>query len=530
MSIGRLIAAAPLLLAISTALESSLFFASESASAQLTANDHQHDGEGPAIRAGMVWEGWYKPSESQRLPFRMKITQVRGNSLEGEMWILGADNSEADGLTIAGTMNAAGHFEMSFIGRIKGTFLKHSLKDGRLEGDVVQDRVRGKWIVPSANSDGTIEGTSRLSVAGSRRALPRQPSKRRIATLSEPNRSNRVSRQSAVGERYVIDWDFDARKAIVAPTGEILVPLPADEPYQKTLWEIEGVVDYRVIDADGGQLIAVRPADSLFRLRVSVQPTLREIPRAKKQGGIPADAVASLNGSAAFAAKNPRTAAVAQSLKADDPVQTVENIRAWIKKNMSYRFSAALKEREALANGKVDAILEAKRGDCGSHASLFVALCRQAGVPARVIWGPAPMLDMSTLEQRTLKPVQDLGPPDKETGLPSNFQELGDFSGHAWAEVYIDGWGWIPLEPQDAATPLGRVPPYVPFNRQAPMSEGMGNETALALLNVIRMNYFPILEKSGHSATAPKKGKTVRPKTTRTRKTTNSPKSFPGAK
>ena len=58
-------------------------------------------------------------------------------------------------------------------------------------------------------------------------------------------------------ESYVIVWDFDATKAAPAATGEILIPAPSNEPYQKVKWELSGVRTQRAINVEGGKLVAV---------------------------------------------------------------------------------------------------------------------------------------------------------------------------------------------------------------------------------------------------------------------------------
>ncbi|HEX4960729.1 MAG TPA: transglutaminase domain-containing protein [Thermoanaerobaculia bacterium] len=60
-------------------------------------------------------------------------------------------------------------------------------------------------------------------------------------------------------------------------------------------------------------------------------------------------------------------------------------------------------------------MLRTRRGDCGQFSSLFVALCRVIGIPARPLVGSlrTPWVD----------------------------------SGHVWAEFWIDGAGWIPADP-----------------------------------------------------------------------------------
>jgi len=60
-------------------------------------------------------------------------------------------------------------------------------------------------------------------------------------------------------------------------------------------------------------------------------------------------------------------------------------------------------------------LFKARRGDCGTHGLLFMAMCRYAGVPARWQsgWVTAPV----------------------DSGM------------HDWAEFYVEPWGWLPADP-----------------------------------------------------------------------------------
>jgi hypothetical protein len=98
------------------------------------------------------------------------------------------------------------------------------------------------------------------------------------------------------------------------------------------------------------------------------------------------------------------------------------------KKNMNVAFASALE------------VCKSREGDCTEHAVLLAALCRAAGIPARVVMG-----------------VEYL---------------YGIWGGHAWNEVWIDG-AWYPL---DATNGFGFVDPlHLPMARMS-MKEGAGAE------------------------------------------------------
>ncbi len=64
-------------------------------------------------------------------------------------------------------------------------------------------------------------------------------------------------------------------------------------------------------------------------------------------------------------------------------------------------------------------------GDCGAQSAYFSALCRAAGIPARTTGGYQMI-----------------------TGRPG---------GHFWAEFYLEGYGWLPVD-----TSVAQIPHYIP--------------------------------------------------------------------
>ncbi len=134
--------------------------------------------------------------------------------------------------------------------------------------------------------------------------------------------------------------------------------------------------------------------------------------------------------------------------------EALARIADWVSSNIAYDESVS-----ALPNyAELGALwaLNARRGACLQFARLFVALARAAGIPARLVEGFS---------------VQ---PPGVEGGRLT----------HAYAEAYIPGYGWLPVEPQRGGGWLGLVPPapgYVALVRGAGEREE-GVQTSLYAL------------------------------------------------
>jgi transglutaminase-like putative cysteine protease len=97
-----------------------------------------------------------------------------------------------------------------------------------------------------------------------------------------------------------------------------------------------------------------------------------------------------------------------------DEVDTVKKIHDFVVQSLSYDKSKAQDEMSE-TYGAARA-LELKSGVCVEYADLFVALCRAKGIPAKSVGG-----------------------------IPTEGDNLG--KGHAWAEVYLTGYGWVPTDP-----------------------------------------------------------------------------------
>ncbi len=104
----------------------------------------------------------------------------------------------------------------------------------------------------------------------------------------------------------------------------------------------------------------------------------------------------------------------------------------------------------------IDTFLRVKRGYCQQFAGTFAALARSVGLPTRVAVGFTPG-------------VQDTG--------VSNQYDVKGAQAHAWPEVYLGQYGWVPFEP----TP-GRGAPdeasYLGVPAQQDTGRGIGPDSS----------------------------------------------------
>lgn len=131
---------------------------------------------------------------------------------------------------------------------------------------------------------------------------------------------------------------------------------------------------------------------------------------------------------------NPQLKALADRLRQTSPLDTARQIFDWVSQNMTYK-GYVRQSRGALY------ALKYRTGDCTEYAALFVALCRAAGIPARIVGGFSCPRDMVV--------------------------RLGDY--HNWAEFYLDN-RWQLADPQEKVF-MRNDKYYVVFKKVSP-SEG----------------------------------------------------------
>ena len=99
----------------------------------------------------------------------------------------------------------------------------------------------------------------------------------------------------------------------------------------------------------------------------------------------------------------------------DDLYAAVFKIADWTKNNINYNLSTLTAE----VSQKASWVLQNKQGVCDELTSLFIALLRAVGIPARFVSGIS------------------------YTNSPLFPEQWGP---HGWAEVYFPGYGWVPYD------------------------------------------------------------------------------------
>ena len=100
---------------------------------------------------------------------------------------------------------------------------------------------------------------------------------------------------------------------------------------------------------------------------------------------------------------------IADGIEGQTEIDVVKNIYDYVLDNLEY---SSLGRKDF---GAVKAI-QLGKGDCTEYSDLFVALCRAKNIPARV-----------------------------ESGYTVGFGKAS--TRHNWAEVYLQGYGWVPFDP-----------------------------------------------------------------------------------
>lgn len=126
---------------------------------------------------------------------------------------------------------------------------------------------------------------------------------------------------------------------------------------------------------------------------------------------------------------NPRTRALARQWRAETPddAALVERALAWIRGEFAYTLTTPLAGRHAVD----EFLFEQKAGFCEHYSSAFAVLMREAGIPTRVVTGYV----------------------GGYRNAYGNYWIVRRMDAHAWNEVWLEGRGWVRVDPTAAVAP-----------------------------------------------------------------------------
>jgi protein-glutamine gamma-glutamyltransferase len=198
------------------------------------------------------------------------------------------------------------------------------------------------------------------------------------------------------------------------------------EPHQRhwifpldvvTQWGGRGA--YRTSDL---QLFARRPISTLASF------DLESSPRYRVEGRLPA--AMNATDTRLPEGRNARSLALAQEMRARTGSDQAF-IRAALSMFREQEYYYTLEPPRLELNSVDDFLFNTKRGFCEHFASAFTVMARAAGIPARVITG---------YQGGEYNPM-------------SGYLTVRQSDAHAWSEVWLDGQGWVRVDPTAAVAP-----------------------------------------------------------------------------
>jgi protein-glutamine gamma-glutamyltransferase len=128
---------------------------------------------------------------------------------------------------------------------------------------------------------------------------------------------------------------------------------------------------------------------------------------------------------------NPRTRHLSKTLRDEHPSE-MEYVGAVLQMFNEQPYYYTLTPPKLSDNSVDEFLFDTKRGFCGHYASAFAVLMRDAGIPARVVTG-------------------------YQGGTFNRFSDywiVRQSNAHAWDEIWINGRGWLRIDPTASISPL----------------------------------------------------------------------------
>lgn len=168
--------------------------------------------------------------------------------------------------------------------------------------------------------------------------------------------------------------------------------------------------------------LSTQPVQARSRYRLNAYPLART--------GIGESAAVRLAATQLPAGSNPRTRALAERLAQGSAshAETLERVIAYLRTNrLQYTLRPPLLGRHSAD----EFLFDTRRGFCEHFASAFAVIMRAAGVPTRIVTG---------YQGGEVNPID-------------GYVVVRQSDAHAWAEVWLEGRGWVRVDPTALAAP-----------------------------------------------------------------------------
>ncbi len=200
---------------------------------------------------------------------------------------------------------------------------------------------------------------------------------------------------------------------------------------------------------------------STFEL-TSVDRDLKTAGLVVRWADLPAHEAEVMKGLPALPTPNERIREAATEIrrKSKDVVDALEAFAGWVNRSITYKPGASYPSDD------LDAICRSGGGHCGHRATVYLALCKALGIPARRVIGYAFV----------------------------NAAAVGvdDTNRHVWVQVNLPTLGWVEVEPAPRGSPFAIAYPFVmgPFDLQSRFLDSAskdGAQSARIVSDTLRM-------------------------------------------
>ncbi|GHD45732.1 Transglutaminase-like enzyme, putative cysteine protease [Marinobacter persicus] len=218
--------------------------------------------------------------------------------------------------------------------------------------------------------------------------------------------------------------DLDGGVGELEPNQYDVLLEPTDRKWAFTLENSRAVSD-NLVETPQALFEFRRPADTSVRYRMALEPSVRIVSGSPETlSSAQKRRYLQLPGEG-----NPQARALARELATQGSDEQV--IRRLLERFREQEYYYTLRPPRMPENGIDRLLFEEKRGFCAHYAGAATFVYRAAGIPARVVTGYQ----------------------GGEPGAGGEYLIVRQYDAHAWVEVWLEGRGWVRVDPTAAIAP-----------------------------------------------------------------------------